>query len=602
MSSLKISRTTWNLTPLFKNDDDPQIEKERKLITKKNYAFINKWKNRTDYLENPAILKEALDEYEVLARKYVGGGNEGYYFGLRSAQDENDTTLRAKERKAEEFANSIAVDIQFFTLSIAKIDPKIQKKFLGYKPLASYKHFLEKLFEESKYLLSQEVEKVLTLKSGPSHSNWTRMVSGFLSKEEREIETESGIREQKNFSQIMSLMESTDKKVRDSAAAACNNIFEKYVSVAENEINSILQNKKIDDELRGISRPDLTRHLSDDIDSQTVDTLVATVSAHFSIAHEFYKLKALLLGQKKLQYHERNIPYGQIDKPYTFAQATELIFNVFRNLDPQFSLILKKFIDTGSIDVYPKKGKHGGAFCAHYLITQPTYLLLNYTDKLSDVLTFAHELGHGINNELMRESQNALNFSTPLSTAEVASTFMEDFVLQELIKDATNELRLSIMMKKLNDDIGTIFRQVAAYRFEQELHSEFGKKGYVSKDAIGAIFQKHMKSYMGEYVEQSPGSQNWWVYWSHIRSFFYVYSYASGLLISKSLQNQVKKDPAFIGDVKQFLATGSSASPKEIFSKLHIDITQESFWVKGIQEIEELLKNTKALAKQLHKI
>jgi oligoendopeptidase F len=259
-------------------------------------------------------------------------------------------------------------------------------------------------------------------------------------------------------------------------------------------------------------------------------------------------------------------------------------------------------VGNSQFDVYPRKGKVSGAFCAHHLISQPTYILLNHTEKLRDVLTLAHELGHGINNELIREKQNALNFGTPTSTAEVASTFMEDFVLQEILKQADDELRLSIMVMKLNDDVSTIFRQIACYKFEQELHQEFRQKGYLSKEEIGRLFQKHMSSYMGIFVQQSAGSENWWVHWSHIRSFFYVYSYASGLLISKSLQNSVKDKPKFIEKVKEFLSAGLSDSPKNIFKKLGVDITDKSFWNKGLDEVENLLDDTAKLARKMRRI
>jgi oligoendopeptidase F len=202
----------------------------------------------------------------------------------------------------------------------------------------------------------------------------------------------------------------------------------------------------------------------------------------------------------------------------------------------------------------------------------------------------------------MKEKQDALNFGSPLSTAEVASTFMEDFVLQELLREADDESRLAVMVNKLNDDISTIFRQVACYRFEQELHQEFRQKGYLSKEELGSLFRKHMASYMGDFVEQSPGAENWWIYWGHIRYFFYVYSYASGLLISKSLQKSVKEDPGFIGKVKDFLSAGQSESPQNIFKRLGIDITGNAFWNRGLDEVERLLQETEALARRLGKI
>jgi len=333
-----------------------------------------------------------------------------------------------------------------------------------------------------------------------------------------------------------------------------------------------------------------------------VDTLIETVAEGFQLSAMYYKLKAKLLGVKRLKYHERNVEYGNIDRKYPFKDSVRLVNKVLRDLDSEFSDILETFLREGRFDVLPRKGKVSGAFCAHHLITQPTYILLNHNERFDDVLTLAHELGHGINNELIKRRQRAINFGTPLSTAEVASTFMEDFVLKEIIKDADDHTRLAIMMKKLNDDVSTIFRQVACYRFEQELHSSFRQSGYLSKDKVGEIFQRHMASYMGDYVEQSEGSQNWWVYWGHIRTFFYVYSYASGLIISKSLQQAVQEDRAYISKVKDFLSAGLSESPRALFKGLGIDIESKAFWQKGMHEVETLLNDTETLAKRLRLI
>jgi oligoendopeptidase F len=280
----------------------------------------------------------------------------------------------------------------------------------------------------------------------------------------------------------------------------------------------------------------------------------------------------------------------------------ELVKKVLGSLDKQFAKILEAYVNNGQIDVFPKKGKSGGAFCTIDLLFHPTYILLNYAGTLNDVRTIAHEVGHGINNELMKERQNALNFGTPKSTAEVASTFMEDFVLRELEKEADDELKLAILMSKIGDNVSTIFRQIAFYNFERELHDSFRKKGYLSKEEIGALFQKHMVSYMGDYVEQSPGAENWWMYISHFRYIFYVYSYASGLLISKALQEMVRKDPSSIEKVKEFLGAGTYQSPKDIFMYLGIDITKKEFWDEGLDGVQSLLNEAEALAKKLGKI
>lgn len=592
----------WNLTPLFKNDNDPKIIAKRKEAEEKSHKFIAKWKNRHDYLGNPKVLKQALDEYENWARYYSANAYEDYYFDLRNQQDKNDPTLKAKSNQAQEISLKISNDIQFFELNIAKISSKLQKKFLNNRGLKDYKHFLERLFTSAKYLLSEKEEKILNLKSIPAYSNWVKMTSGFLTKEKRVVFISNGKKAEKNFSEILELTNNSDKSIRDCAAKAFNDILEKYSDVAEAEINSILADKKNTDELRGFLRPDESRHISDDIETKIVDEIIEVIEKNYQISQKYYDFKAKLLGLKKLEYHERNIPYGKLDKKYEFKQAINIINDTFLKLDKKFGEIFNAFIKNGQFDVYPKQNKAGGAFCAHGLITQPTYILLNYSNQLKDVLTIAHETGHGINNELIKEKQNALNFGTPTSTAEVASTFMEDFVLQEITKRADDELKLAIMVDQLNNFISTIFRQIACYQFEKGLHQQFRKNGYLSKKEIGEIFQKNMLAYMGKSVLASPGSENWWVYWSHIRSFFYVYSYAGGLLISKSLQNMVKQNPSFIKEVKEFLSGGMSDSPKNLFLNLGININKKDFWKKGIKEIEILLNETIKLAKKLKKI
>jgi oligoendopeptidase F len=592
----------WDLTRLFKADDDPRIEKVVRDVERESYRFIRKWRPRRDYLSDPGVLRDALKEYERWKKHFGTDGDAGYYFWLRTEQDQNNPDLKARFNKIEEFGRKIENDIQFFYLRLAKIPRKKRNSFLQHKGLRDYRHFIEKIWAESKYLLSEPEEKILNLKMSTSYSNWIKMTFGLLAKEERKVSLEGGGSGVRPFSEITGLINSRDKKVRDSAARAFNDILASNIEVAEAEINSVLAHKKTEDELRAFARADLSRHVADDVDSRVVDSLMSSVSKRFDIPSRFYELKARLMGVKKLRYHERNIVYGNIRTKYSFEASCNLVRKVLYGLDREFAEIFDGFLRNRQIDVYPQKGKAGGAFCAHHLISQPTYILLNHTGELTDVLTLAHEVGHGINNELIRRSQNALNFGTPTSTAEVASTFLEDFVLQEILKKSGGELKLAIMMKKLDDDVSTIFRQVACYGFEASLHELFRKRGYLSKEEIGKLFREHMAAYMGDYVEQTKGSENWWVYWNHIRYFFYVYSYASGLLISKSLQNSVKKAPAYIGKVKDFLSAGLSDSPKNIFCRLGIEIENGDFWERGLGEVERLLEETIRQAKKLGKL
>ena len=601
MTKIDTSKTTWDLSPLLDGDDDPKIEQYRKEFQGAVEAFASKWDQRDDYLQDADALKMALDEFEALER-LPANGKEGYYFFLRTSQDSIDPSLKAKANQSDEFMQKLIVQLQFFWLRIARIDPKLQSKLLQSPSLRPYRHNLEQVFAQARYQLSEPEERILTLKSRPSYTDWVRMTRDAISKDQREVVNASGKKVKATEEELIALMTDQNKKVRDGAVKAFNALLADHLDMGVAEMNAILGNKKIDDELRGYERPDQSRQLSDDIDPEVVDTLVKAVSNRNDIPRRYYVLRAKLLGLPKLAYHEKNLPYGKDDTTLPFSEGAQMVADTFQDLDPEFAEIFTTFLARGQIDVYPRQGKRGGAYCAYHGLEHPSYVLLNHTDKMRDVRTIAHEMGHAINNELIRKQQNALNFGTPLSTAEVASTFMEDFVTQRLLKKADLEAELVLRVGQLDDQIATVFRQIAFYRFEQELHNAYRTTGYVSAERIGELFRQQLDSYLGETFSGSHDAVNWWLYVGHFRSFFYVYSYASGLLISKALQAKVKQDRAFIQDVKTFLGTGLSKSPKDIFADMGIDITDKAFWEQGLDEIDQLLVETEALAKKLGKI
>lgn len=586
-------KTQWDFSDWA---DKSKFEDNRLKISADTDAFVTKWKGRTDYLEDSAILKEALDDYEIYVRENYFAGPEGYYYWLCHHLDEIDLDMKAKFNAVMEFVKLQDNKMTFFGISIGKISKTKQEEFLSTNILSKYDNFLKDIFLSAKYMLSEKEETIMSLKSTASYSMWKQMVSSLLSKEVRTINGK-----EKTYAELLSIMKDGDKESRDEAKELFEDILSKYSDIAEAEFNAVLEDHKINDMVRGFNRADEARLLNDSVDTKFVDTLRESVSSGFTISKKFYKLKAKLLGQEKIGYHERGAEYGKISKEFNWEESYKLIKDVFKKLDSEFLEIFEGFSNENRIDVNPKKGKNSGAFCVHTSINLPTYILLNHTNNFSDVTTIAHEAGHGINNEMIKKKQHALYFDTPTSTAEVASTFMEDFVFSELLKTATDSEKLTILMKKLDDDISSIMRQIACYNFEFEVHSKYREVGYLSKSTIGEIFKKHMESYMGDAVDLSTVN-NWWIYWSHIRNYFYVYSYASGLMISKSLQNKVKENPEFILKVKEFLAAGTSKTPHDIFREMGIDINKKEFWEAGIKEIKNLLNEVESLAKKLGKI
>lgn len=580
---------------------DPQIEKDQKEVEELVASFVKKRKDNTSFQTDSTKLLEALQEYEIINDSKA---EKPYaYIALAFYTNMNDKQIKATKWKIEERTRKIWQEIQFFELAIGKIEEKNQTIFLSVPDLQPYKHYLERIFDTAKHDLSEAEEKIISNLSKTSYSNRVEMLDNFLSSEEVQTLTESGGRETKSFNELFSLCKSTNQAVRDEAAKHINTIISKHINTAENEINSVLEYKFQIDKMRQYSSPESSRYISDDVEKDIVYPLIQAVQAYNHIAQDFYRLKAQLLGKEKLAYHERNVPVSEVDLKYTYEQGVELTQKVFNQLDPEFAEIFMGFVQEGRIDVFPKAGKTGGAFQASFGHSDENFIMLNYTNTLNDVTTLAHEAGHGIHSVLSKKHQNSLQSNYGMAVAEVASTFMEAFLMEEVMSKANQEEQFAILMEKLNDAVSTIHRQISLYQFEIELHRTYREKWFLSHEEIGKLFQKNMSAYMGDYVTQDPGSENMRTYRSHIRYFFYVYSYAGGIMIANALKAKVDENHDFIQQIKEkFLSAGYSKSPKDIFASMGIDITQKDFRELGLKEIEKDLQKAKDLAKELNRI
>jgi oligoendopeptidase F len=575
----------WNLKPLYKSLNDPQIEKDIQASEKAITTFISHWKKQNSYLKDPKILKKALDEYEELNKKYGVLTKPYYYLFLRKELSLNNKKIKAGLNKISKRVTELENELQFFEINLSKVPKSRQKEFVNSKCLKEYKHYLEMLFANAKYILSDKEEKVFNITAKSSFTNWVSMVEELLSKQKLEIWDEDLKEKQISYNEVSKYLNSTNKKVRDRAAKEFNKVNKKYIEIAEYEMNSILERKQMEDEYRGIERPDLPRHIATDIDTKVVDTLVEVVTDNFNISQKFYKEKAQLLGQKTIGYHERNVLIGEFNKEFEFKHAVKIIKKTFYSIDKDFGDIFTNYIKSGQIDAFPKRNKSGGAYCIKASNILPTYVLLNYNKKVNDVLAIAHECGHGIHSELS-STQNSLNSDYSLALAEVASTFFEDFTLETILKNTDDEeLIKSLKIESMNNTVNTIFRQIAFYNFEKELHKVFRRKGYLSHKEISELFIKHMQAYLGDSVDVDDSMKYGWIYVSHFRRFFYVYTYASGLLISKYLQKRIREDTDFVKKFKKFLKAGSSKSVQDIFTDLGIDISKKQFWKEGIKNL-----------------
>lgn len=583
-------KTSWNLSLLYKNHTDPQIEKDVRATEQAYSKFEKTYKGKTDYLlKNETKLLKALQDFELMMNG-LALYKPVIYFMYNQHLNSKDDVARAKITQLTERYTKNDQKINFFELSLSKIPKDTQVKFLASKKLAHFHYFLKTIFARSKHNLSEAEEKILGLKSISAHNLWVESTEKVVNKATLEFK-----------GKVMPLSEAV-YKIADLPLPDRYELHDKVMAVlgtltdtAESEINAVFTNKKIDDELRGYAEPYDATVLSYQNNKKSVQALVSAVTGANHISHRFYTLKAKLLGLPKLRYADRAVGIAKESPKATFEEGVAMLREVFGGLDARYLTILNSFLEKGQIDAHPKVGKRGGAFCAAGQ-NIPTFVLLNHTDTMEQVSVFAHEMGHAIHTEFSK-SQPVFYQGYSMSTAEVASTLFESFVFEALLEKMSEEQKIAALHTKINDDIQTIFRQIACFNFELELHTEIRKKGGLSSPEISALLVKHMSRYLGPSVEMRPEDGFQFVSWSHIRNFFYVYSYAFGQLISKALYVKYKEDKKFITKINQFLSAGGSDSPENIFKSIGIDVTKPDFWKKGLRSIEKDIDMLEKLTK-----
>lgn len=574
----------WDLENLlYKSLKDPKIETAIKKVEVSYSLFAKKYSNKK-FISSAKKLKIALDDYEKLCSLE----NPMVYLKLFSDLDSRNNDIQALQNKYSERLSKAGNLIIFFTLTLSKIPKKDQSRFLKDPLIKKYSYFLKKIFDESKYVLSESEEKILNLTNLTSSSLWVKNQNKLQSNQEILFKNKKI-----SIGEASNLLRSSNKKDREILGRAINQKLKDISYFAECEINAIVLNKKIRDELRGYKKPYSSTILGYQNNEAVIENLVKIVSKNFNLSHKFFKIKARLLKEKTLNYWDRSASIGENTKKIPFEKGLGIIRQAFEKADPKYLNFLNKYLEKGQIDVYPKLGKAPGAYCWSNT-NMPTFVLLNYTNDLDSIMTFGHEMGHAIHGELSK-SQPVIYEGHTISVAEVASTLFENFVFEEIFETLTEKGKVIALHDRIQDDISTIFRQIACFNFETELHNTIREKGNLSAVEIGQILNKNMKAYLGNSVKLTDDDGYFFVYWSHIRRFFYVYSYAYGQLTSKALYKKYKQDKTFISKIEQFLSAGESMSPEDIFKSIGLDTKKPALFIDGLKQIEADIKRLEKL-------
>ncbi len=579
---------------MYGSPTDPKIEKDVTAIERGYAAFQKKYVTKRSYLTDEKKLLAALKDYEKLEAM----PNPLVYFRLFLDINGGHAEAEAASNRINQRLTKGVNKIIFFRLSLANVPKNKQKAFLVSKKLAGFNYFLERIFVMSKYNLTEPEEKIMNVKRLTSREKWIegqekllgKQTINFKNKEMPIAEALSKVRE----------LPTGDRRVLHKI------IMERYKSLsdfAESEMNAIVTDKKINDELRGYAKPYSATILGYQNDEKAIESLVKTVTKHFKISHRYYKLKSKMLSLSKMSYADRGVSVGKTTKKVPFDEGVKLVQNAFSKLGKEYEEVFLSYLKNGQIDVFPKKGKKSGAYCWSNT-NLPTYVFLNYTDTLDSVSTLAHEMGHAIHGEFSKV-QSIIYQGHTISVAEVASTLFENFAFEEVLKTLSDTEKIIALNDRITDDIQTIFRQIALFNFEVEMHMTIRKKGAMPKEDIAALMNNHMQSYLGPTFKMNEEDGYFFVTWSHIRRFFYVYSYAYGQLISKALYKKYQQDPKYLKKIEQFLSAGETKSPENIFKDIGIDTSKPAFFEAGLKSIgddisrlEKLIKNSKKVSKK----
>lgn len=556
-------KTEWDLKGLYyKNEKDPQIEKDIQMVEKAYLAFARKWK-KNDFISSAKNLAKALTEYEALSAM-PESGKAGRYFSFRSTLDSKDHAAEKQLALLSNRFRKLGNELVFFTLQIGKIDAKTQKEFLQDPILEKFKYYLERLWLGAKYDLSEAEEKIINLKSRQSHGMWVNMVEKIIS---NRIVRYKG--KDVPFNEALELLDLQSPKDKVKLWDLLMIEMEQIGEVAEHEFNAIITDVTTEDDLRGYKKPYSATALSYEDTETSIENLVDVVSKEgFALSKKFYKLKAQWHGVEKLHYTRKYDSIGQAPE-IPFMQAVDICRDVFYGVKDEYGEIFDKMLENGQIDVYPKAGKRGGAFMSES-IGHPTHVFLNHLNNFKSLETLAHEMGHAIHAERSKHL-SPLYQGHSITTAETVSTLFENLLFDAVYEQASETDKPVLIHDRVARDIATIQRQIAFFKAELDIHTQIKENGAMTNDELRDCMYKNLKAYLGPAIDLQPKDGYSYVYVGHLRYGFYVYTYTFGILMSTIMANNYKADKSYAKEIDKFLTAGQSANVADIFKSIGIN-------------------------------
>ncbi len=580
----------WDLTDLYPSPDGPEITKDMDWLDTACADFASDYEGKLDTLDAAGLLKavQRYEEIDVIAGRIMS------YAGLRYYQITTDSDRAKFMADMQDKITAFTTPLVFYGLEFNRLeDDHLAGLLDANADLARYKPVFDRMRAMKPHQLSDELEKFLHDQSTVGSAAWNRLFDETMAGLEFEVNGET-----LNLEATLNLLTEQDRSKREAATHALADVFQENIKIFARVHNTLAKEKEIEDRWRKMPSPQAGRHLSNHVEAEVVEALRdAVVAAYPRLSHRYYALKAKWLGLDRMETWDRNAPLPmESERLIGWDEAQQTVMDAYADFAPEMADLAKPFFTDGWIDAPVKPGKAPGAFAHPTVTTVHPYVMLNYLGKPRDVMTLAHELGHGVHQVLAAE-QGELLSSTPLTLAETASVFGEMLTFRKLLEGAnTKEERKVLLAGKVEDMINTVVRQIAFYDFECKLHAARAQ-GELTPDDINALWMSVQAESLGEVFDFTPGYETFWAYIPHfVHSPFYVYAYAFGDGLVNALYAVYEEgDPDFKDKYFDMLKAGGSKHHKELLAPFGLDASDPKFWDKGLSMIEGFIDELEAM-------
>jgi oligoendopeptidase F len=586
----------WNLKDLYSAPDAPALKADLEASERAAEAmqanYAGKLTALADGGKGGSALAKAVRDYEKLSDLM---GRIVSYASLLYAADTSDPARQKFFGDIQEKITTISSKLLFFPLEMNRLDDKVLEAAMADPELRHYRPWLEDLRKEKPYQLEDRIEQLFHEKAVTGRGAWNRLFSETMTALRFDVDGEK-----LSIEPTLNRLLDQDETKRKQAAEALAQVFKDNVRLFTLVTNTLAKDKEISDRWRGFADVADSRHLANRVEKEVVDALVAAVrEAYPRLSHRYYALKAKWLGKKRLAYWDRNAPLPEEPKQSIgWDDAQKTVLKAYGDFSPRMAQVAGEFFAKSWIDAPVREGKSPGAFSHPTVPSAHPYILLNYQGKPRDVMTLAHELGHGVH-QVLANAQGPLMAPTPLTLAETASVFGEMLTFRALLESAPSKReRKALLASKVEDMINTVVRQIAFYSFERKVHTE-RREGELTAERLGEIWLEVQSESLGPAIDLKTGYENFWVYIPHfIHSPFYVYAYAFGDCLVNSLYAVYEKaDKGFADRYLDMLAAGGTKHHKELLAPFGLDATDPKFWSMGLKVVEGLIDELEAMDK-----